>query len=184
MFEGFARRTLDGDGAAINAVVGGSGPPVLLLHGFPQSLAMWTRIAPRISERYTVVCADLRGYGDSAKPKCLPDRANYSFRAMANDQVAAMRQLGFERFHVIGHDRGGRTAHRTALDHPDCVASLAVLDIVPTYAMFMDTKPPRRRRLLALVFSLPARAFPGAHDRPRSRLFLPDMSARLGRDEA
>lgn len=139
MLEGFKFQTIDTKGIPIYCASAGSGPPVLLLHGFPQNLAMWARIAPRLAERYTVVCADLRGYGGSAKPKCLPDKSNYSFRAMAADQVAVMNQLGFERFHVIGHDRGGRTGHRMALDHPGNVHSLAVLDIVPTYAMFMDT---------------------------------------------
>jgi haloacetate dehalogenase len=139
MFEGFKFQTIDAGGVAIRCASAGSGPPVLLLHGFPQNLAMWAGIAPRLVERHTVVCADLRGYGDSAKPKCLPDKSNYSFRAMAADQVALMSRLGFERFHVIGHDRGGRTGHRMALDHPGSVLSLAVLDIVPTYAVFMDT---------------------------------------------
>jgi len=139
MFEGFKRETIDADGVAINCAHGGSGPPVLLLHGYPQSMAMWARIAPTIAEHHTVVCCDLRGYGDSTKPQCLPDRSNYSFRAMAADQVAVMRKLGFDRFHVIGHDRGGRTAHRMALDHAGRVQSLTVMDIVPTYAMFMDT---------------------------------------------
>jgi haloacetate dehalogenase len=92
-----------------------------------------------LAKKFTVVCADLRGYGDSSKPKCAADWANYSFRAMAADQVALMNKLGFERFHAIGHDRGGRTCHRMALDRPDAVISLAVVDIVPTYAMFMDT---------------------------------------------
>lgn len=141
MFEGFENRTVDaGGGIEINVMTGGAGPPVLLLHGYPQSLAMWGRIAPRIARAgFRVVAADLRGYGDSSKPPCAPDSANYTFRAMAQDQVAVMAAMGFERFHVIGHDRGGRTAHRMALDHPAAVASLAVLDIVPTYAMFMDT---------------------------------------------
>ncbi len=139
MFEGFERRIVSVDGIDIACVVGGSGPPVLMLHGFPQNRAMWARVAPRLAQHYTVVCADLRGYGDSAKPKCLPDRSNYAFRAMAADQLGLMRALGFERFHVIGHDRGGRTGHRMALDHPDAVLTLAVLDIVPTLAMFMDT---------------------------------------------
>jgi haloacetate dehalogenase len=120
-------------------VTAGQGPPLLLLHGFPQSLAMWARVAPMLTADFTVVCADLRGYGDSSKPKCAPDRSNYSFRAMASDQVGLMRALGFDRFHVVGHDRGGRTAHRLALDHPDSALSLAVLDIVPTHAMFMET---------------------------------------------
>ncbi|MGL4396330.1 MAG: alpha/beta fold hydrolase [Hyphomicrobium sp.] len=139
MFEGFdCRRVTCGD-VDIAAVIGGSGPPVLLLHGYPQTHAMWGVIAPMLAKRYTVVAADLRGYGDSSKPVSAPDHSNYSFRAMANDQVALMRQLGFARFHLIGHDRGGRTAHRMALDHPDVVQTLAMLDIVPTYAMFMET---------------------------------------------
>lgn len=139
MFEGFVRRTVSVEGTEIACIVGGSGPPVLLLHGFPQSLAMWGRVAPQLAKRFTIVCADLRGYGHSAKPPCLPDCSNYSFRAMAADQVGLMAHLGFNRFHVAGHDRGGRTAHRMVLDHPGSILSLSVLDIVPTYAMFMDT---------------------------------------------
>lgn len=139
MFEGFTsgRETI-GD-VEIAYRIGGSGPPVLLLHGFPQSMALWARVAPLMAERYTIVCADLRGYGGSAKPEGAADNSTYSFRAMAGDQVCLMRHLGFGRFHMIGHDRGGRTAHRMALDHPRTVASLALLDIVPTYTMFMDT---------------------------------------------
>jgi haloacetate dehalogenase len=139
MFEGFTRQSVAVDGTDIACVVGGSGPPVLLLHGFPENMAMWARVAPQLAGQFTVVCADLRGYGDSAKPRCLPDRSNYSFRAMAADQLGLMRRLGFERFHLVGHDRGGRTGHRLALDRPDAVLSLTVMDIVPTYAMFMDT---------------------------------------------
>lgn len=139
MFEGFERRTVDVGGIDISFVAGGSGAPVLLLHGFPQNLAMWARVAPILSRNYTVVCADLRGYGDSSKPRCLPDRSNYSFRAFAADQIGLMRHLGFDSFHVIGHDRGGRTAHRMALDQPATVRTLTVMDIVPTHAMFMDT---------------------------------------------
>lgn len=137
MFEGFEHKTISVDGVAISCVVGGEGAPVLLLHGYPQCKALWARVAPLLSERFTVVCADLRGYGDSGKPKCLEDCSNYSFRAMATDQVGLMRELGFPRFHVIGHDRGGRAAHRMALDYPDAVLSLCVMDIVPTYTMFM-----------------------------------------------
>jgi haloacetate dehalogenase len=141
VFEAFERRRVKiGGGVSINCVIGGSGPPVLLLHGFPQNLAMWARVAPLLAEAgFTTICADLRGYGDSAKPHCLADRSNYAFRAMAADQAALMNRLGFPRFHMVGHDRGGRTGHRMALDRPDAVLSLAVLDIVPTYAMFMDT---------------------------------------------
>jgi haloacetate dehalogenase len=139
MFEGFSHKRIRIGDVAIDAVIGGAGAPVLMLHGFPQNKAMWARVAPRLAEDLTVVCADLRGYGDSDKPRCLPDRSNYSFRMMAEDQLRLMRHLGFERFHVVGHDRGGRTAHRMALDHPDAVLTLTVMDIVPTYAMFMDT---------------------------------------------
>jgi len=141
MFEGFERRKIEvGEEISIACVIAGRGPPVILMHGFPQTHAMWARIAPRIVEAgYTVVCADLRGYGESSKPKRLPDNLNYSFRAFAGDQVRLMRTLGHERFHVIGHDRGGRTAHRMALDHREVVQSVAVLDIVPTHAMFAET---------------------------------------------
>ena len=138
MFEGFDRKTLDVRGVRIACVIGGSGPPVLLLHGYPQSLAMWARVAPQLAGRYTVVCADLRGYGDSAKPLCAGDRSNYSFRAFADDQLGAMRLLGFDCFHLVGHDRGGRTGHRMALDHPEVVRSLTVMDIVPTFTLLMN----------------------------------------------
>ena len=136
MFEGFRRGFASADGADIAYVAGGAGPPVLLLHGFPQNLAMWARVAVPLAQTYTVVCADLRGYGDSSKPHCAPDCSNYAFRAFAHDQVGLMRHLGFDRFHVVGHDRGGRTAHRMALDHANAVKTLTVMDIVPTHAMF------------------------------------------------
>jgi haloacetate dehalogenase len=139
LYENFQRKLLRVGDIDISYVTAGHGPPLLLLHGFPQNLAMWARVAPILAADFTVVCADLRGYGDSLKPKCAPDKANYSFRAMAGDQVGLMKALGLHRFHVVGHDRGGRTAHRMALDHPDAVLSLAVLDIVPTYAMFHET---------------------------------------------
>jgi haloacetate dehalogenase len=139
MFEGFTRGYATIDGTDIAYVIGGSGPPVLLLHGFPQSKAMWARVAPQLALHRTIVCADLRGYGDSAKPRCLPDRSNYAFRAMAADQVGLMRHLGFQRFHVVGHDRGGRTGYRMALDHPDAIRTLTLMDIVPTSTMFMET---------------------------------------------
>ena len=110
----------------------GDGPPVLLLHGFPQSRAMWRHIAPVLAKDFSVVMADLRGYGQSSKPEGV---AAYSFREMAADQVALMQHLGFERFHAVGHDRGGRTVHRMALDHPDAVLSMTVMDIVPTHLL-------------------------------------------------
>jgi haloacetate dehalogenase len=136
MFDGFRHAAAQVEGIDIAYAIGGSGPPVLMLHGFPQNRSMWGKVAPRLAARYTVVCADLRGYGDSSKPRCLADRSNYAFRAFADDQVALMRQLGFQRFHVVGHDRGGRTGHRMALDYPGKVATLTVMDIVPTHAMF------------------------------------------------
>jgi haloacetate dehalogenase len=139
MFEGFARRRVDAGEVSIACVEGGSGPAVLLLHGYPQNLAEWAHVAPRLVEAgFTVVCADLRGYGDSDKPPAAPDHSTYSFRAMAADQVRLMEALGHTRFHVAGHDRGARTAHRLALDWPDRVASLAVLDIVPTWEMYAN----------------------------------------------
>jgi haloacetate dehalogenase len=137
MFEGFTRQRIDvGGGIEINCVWGGSGPPVLLLHGLPQTLAMWARVAVDLSEHFTVVCTDLRGYGDSSKPPKAPDASNYSFRAMGDDQVAVMAQLGHDRFHVVGHDRGARVAYRLAFDRSEVVRSLTVLDIVPTYTMY------------------------------------------------
>src|SRR5918999_6300202 len=110
----------------------GSGPPILLLHGFPQTHLMWRSVAPLIARDYTVVCADLRGYGLSGYPPSTADHAPYSKRAMAQEMVTVMEQLGFSRFSVAGHDRGGRVAYRMALDHPDRVDRLAVLDVLPT----------------------------------------------------
>lgn len=136
MFEGFTRETIDTGEAEISIRVGGGGPPVLLLHGNPQTHAMWHLVAPRLAGEFTVVAADLRGYGDSSKPETTPDHAPYSKRVMARDQVAVMRRLGFERFCVAGHDRGGRVAYRMAFDHPERVTRLAVLDIVPTWEAF------------------------------------------------
>ena len=138
MFENFTRAKAQIGEVSINYMIGGSGPPVLLLHGYPQCLAMWAKVAPELAKRFTLVCADLRGYGDSSKPKCLPDRSNYAFRAMAADQAALMKSLGFARYHLVGHDRGARTAHRLALDHPDAVRTLTVMDIAPTHKVFMS----------------------------------------------
>ena len=132
MFEGFTLETVDTPEASIRVRRGGSGPPVLLLHGHPQTHAMWHAVASRLAERFLVVATDLRGYGGSSKPPTTLDHEPYSKRAMARDQVEVMRALGFERFAVAGHDRGGRCAFRMALDHPDHVERLAVLDIIPT----------------------------------------------------
>ena len=135
-FPGFKRIHIATSGAEINGVVGGSGPPVLLLQGWPQTHLEWRHVAPALARRFTVVATDLRGYGDSSKPPEGENHAAYSKRAMAQDQVEVMRQLGFERFAVAGHDRGGRVACRLALDHPQAVSRLALLDIVPTRTVY------------------------------------------------
>jgi haloacetate dehalogenase len=139
LFPGFHAQRVATSGGSIQCVVGGSGPPLLLLHGYPQTHAMWHRIAPHLAERFTVVGADLRGYGDSSKPEGGPGHVNYSKRAMARDQVELMRALGFPRFGLAGHDRGGRVAHRLCLDHPHAVESVAMLDISPTRIMYGRT---------------------------------------------
>ncbi|WP_319826582.1 alpha/beta hydrolase [Thalassovita sp.] len=130
--DGFRDGMAQVNGVQIAYSISGDGPPVLLLHGFPQTRAMWTHIAPLLAERFTLVCADLRGYGASSKPDAVTE---YSFRHMAADQVALMASLGFDRFHVVGHDRGARTVHRMALDHPGAVTSLTLMDIVPTHLL-------------------------------------------------
>jgi haloacetate dehalogenase len=135
-FPGFKAAKVQTSGATINVVMGGDGPPLLLLHGAPQSHVSWRLVAPQLAKEYTVIATDLRGYGDSSKPPDGDSHANYSKRAMALDQVEVMRHFGFERFPVVGHDRGGRVAHRMALDHPDRVTRLAVLDIIPTYYLY------------------------------------------------
>jgi haloacetate dehalogenase len=139
LFAGFSADARDVDGVRIHFRSGGSGPPLLLLHGFPQSHVIWHRVAPMLARRHTLVMADLRGYGDSGKPPGEPDHANYSKRTMARDQVGLMRELGFDRFAVCGHDRGARVAHRMALDHPQAISKLMLLDISPTLTMYERT---------------------------------------------
>ena len=135
-FAGFELRVLDTTRGWLPAVVGGSGPPVLLLHGYPQTHVMWHAVAPLLAERHTVVATDLTGYGASFRPHPTPDHTAHSKRAMAQDQIEAMASLGFERFAVAGHDRGGRVAYRMALDHPDRVERLGVLNVLPTVDQF------------------------------------------------
>jgi haloacetate dehalogenase len=136
VFEGFKLTDIKVEGATIRARIGGAGPPLLLLHGYPQTHAMWHKIAPRLAKDFTVVATDLRGYGDSAKPPSDPRHATYSKRATAKDQVEVMAALGFRDFCVAGHDRGARVAHRMALDHAERVKKVAVLDIAPTRKVF------------------------------------------------
>ena len=165
LFPGFERKRVRTSGATINLVTGGEGPPLLLLHGYPETHAMWHKLAPDLARDYTVVCPDLRGYGDSSKPKGLPDHSNYSKRAMAQDMAEVMQKLGHRRFQLVGHDRGARVAHRLARDHGSRVSTLTVLDISPTLKMYESTdmafatayyhwffliqKPPLPERLLA-----------------------------------
>ncbi|MEM9099435.1 MAG: alpha/beta hydrolase [Pseudomonadota bacterium] len=139
VFDGFTFTEIETSGARIRACYGGSGPPLLLLHGNPQTLAIWRHVAPRLAERHRVVCTDLRGYGFSSKPPAGPDHINYSKREMARDQVEVMAALGHQRFDLCGHDRGGRLAHRLAMDWPERVRRLAVLDIAPTREMYAGT---------------------------------------------
>jgi haloacetate dehalogenase len=139
MFEGFERFRVSPDGIEINGVTGGGGFPVLLLHGYPQTHVMWHKIAPLLAGNFRVVAIDLRGYGDSGKPSPAEDSSNYSKRAMARDAAGVMRLLGHEEFFLVGHDRGGRVAHRLALDFPRRVKKLVLLDIAPTLAMYEGT---------------------------------------------
>lgn len=139
MLAQFAQARITTSGAEINVRTAGEGPPLLLLHGYPQTMAMWHKVAPRLAEDFTVVLTDLRGYGDSAKPPGGENHANYSKRALARDQVEVMAALGYERFFVAGHDRGARVTHRMALDHGERVLKAAVLDIAPTLTMYEKT---------------------------------------------
>jgi haloacetate dehalogenase len=136
LFPGFARRTIKTSGTTIHTLVGGRGPALLLLHGHPQTLVCWHKIAPQLAKNFTVVLTDLRGYGDSGKPDGGENHLGYSKRLMARDQVEVMRELGFSRFQVAGHDRGGRVVHRMLLDYPEVVERAAVLDIAPTATMY------------------------------------------------
>jgi len=135
MYEGFERFEIQTSDAEVRIIGrrGGKGPGLLLLHGNPLTHVTWHKIAPRLAEQYTVVVTDLRGYGDSSKPRGRPDHSNYTFRRMGLDQVEVMDHLGFRNFLLVGHDRGARTAFRMALDHPDRVLKFASIDIVPTH---------------------------------------------------
>lgn len=149
-----------GDGIVIRAAVAGAGPPLLLLHGHPQTHVTWRKIAPELARYFTVIAADLRGYGDSSKPDGGDDHVNYSKRAMARDMVAVMQAFGHARFGVVGHDRGGRVAHRMALDCPDAVSRLAVFDIVATATMYAMTDKAFATRYFWWFFLIQPAPFP------------------------
>lgn len=138
MFDGFEEFDVPTTGTTIHGRRGGAGPPVLLLHGIPETHLMWHRVAPQLAERFTVIATDLRGFGASGTPASTPDHAPYSMREIARDQVEVMNTLGYDRFSVVGHDRGARCAYRMALDHPGNVDRLAVLDIIPTADTFRN----------------------------------------------
>ena len=138
-FPGFTVHDVQTQGAVIHVLKGGAGPPLLLLHGHPETHVAWHKIAGELAKQYTVVLPDLRGYGDSGKPEGGPNHVNYSGRSMAQDQVEVMQHFGFDKFYLAGHDRGGRVAHRLCLDHPNAVIKVSVLDIAPTLTMYNDT---------------------------------------------
>jgi haloacetate dehalogenase len=139
MLENFRQQQLQVNGVTIHLRHGGSGPPLLLLHGFPQTHVIWHKVADDLAKRFTLVMPDLRGYGDSSRPPGAPDHSNYSKRVMAQDMVEVMRALGHPSFYLCGHDRGGRVSHRLALDHRDAVRKLMILDISPTRTMYEAT---------------------------------------------
>ena len=139
MFENFSKQIITVDGIDIFCRVGGEGPPLLLLHGYPQTHVMWHKVVPELSKHFTCVCADLRGYGASGKPQTTADHAPYSKRAMAADMVGVMKALGHDQFKVLAHDRGARVAHRIAMDWPERVERMVILDIAPTREMYAGT---------------------------------------------
>jgi haloacetate dehalogenase len=186
ILEGFEARDIDAGEATIHVRVAGSGPPLLLLHGYPQTGAMWHLVAPALAEQHTVVVADLRGYGASSKPPTTDDHEPYSKRAMARDQVAVMAALGFERFAVAGHDRGARVAYRMALDHPGAITRVALLDIIPTSEMYARTTMRSALGMwhwffLPQPYDLPERLLAGDPDgfyyKGREELFAPEALA-------
>jgi haloacetate dehalogenase len=172
MFDDFKDVSATVDGVRIKAIQGGNGPALLLLHGHPQTHAIWHKVVPELTKHFTVVAADLRGYGDSGKPEGLPDHSNYSKRRMAQDQVDLMRTLGYESFAVLAHDRGGRVAARMALDHPTVVNKLITLDVAPTLAMYEQTSFEFARAYWHWFFLVRPAPFPETLIRADADLYL------------
>ena len=183
-FPGFELRQVETSGASINLVTGGTGPPLLLLHGYPQTHLMWRKLAPRLAIEFTVVVPDLRGYGDSSKPPAGSDNVNYSKRALAQDQVETMTALGFERFAVAGHDRGARVAHRLARDHPERIERLALLDIVPTLYRFETIDQKAATSSLQWFFLIQPSGFPERLIGSEAEFFLRHQLGGLLREPA
>jgi haloacetate dehalogenase len=172
MFDDFKDVSAKVDGVRIKAIQGGNGPALLLLHGHPQTHAIWHKLVPTLAKHFTIVAADLRGYGDSDKPQGLPDHSNYSKRRLAQDQVGLMRALGYESFAVLGHDRGGRVAVRMALDHPKVVTKLITLDVAPTLAMYEKTSFEFARAYWHWFFLVRPAPFPETLIRADADLYL------------
>jgi haloacetate dehalogenase len=182
-FPGFKREQIKTAGATINVVYGGKGSPVLLLHGIPETHVLWRKVAPVLARNFTLVIADLRGYGDSSKPPGGDDHFGYSKRAMAQDQVEVMEHLGFRQFALVGHDRGGRVAHRLALDHPDRLTRLVILDIVPTYKCYQDVNKEFATIFFHWFLLVQPPPFPETMLENSAELFLKTMLFRLGGEE-
>lgn len=182
-FEGFKREQIKTTGATINVVHGGKGSPVLLMHGIPETHVLWRRVAPMLAPNFTLVMTDLRGYGDSSKPEGGADHFGYSKRAMAQDQVEVMEHLGFHKFAVVGHDRGGRVAHRMALDHADRVTRLAILDIVPTYKCYQSVNKEFATIFYHWFMLVQPPPFPETMLGNSAELFFRTLLFRLGGEE-
>jgi haloacetate dehalogenase len=172
MFDDFKDVSANVGNVRIKAIQGGTGPALLLLHGHPQTHAIWHKVVPELTQHFTVVAADLRGYGDSGKPAGLPNHSNYSKRRMAQDQVDLMRTLGHESFAVLAHDRGGRVAARMALDHPTVVKKLITLDVAPTLAMYEQTSFEFARAYWHWFFLVRPAPFPETLIRADADLYL------------
>jgi len=183
-FPGFERRRIKTSGAEINLVTGGSGPPLLLLHGYPETHLMWRKVAPRLANEFTLVIPDLRGYGDSAKPPAGQDNETYSKRALALDQVETMAELGFEQFAVAGHDRGARVAHRLARDHAEQIERVALLDIVPTLYRFETIDQKAATSSWHWFFLIQPRGFPERLIGSETEFFLRHQLSALLREPA
>jgi haloacetate dehalogenase len=183
-FEDFTQLDIDTGDARIHLRHGGEGPPLLLLHGYPQTHYMWHLTAVPLSQQFHVVCPDLRGYGDSSKPPSSPDFSTYSKRTMAGDMVTVMDTLGFPAFGVAGHDRGARVAHRMALDHPNCVEGLCVMDIAPTLHMFRNTDQTLATAYYHWFFLIQPNALPEQMIGADPEFFLRDKMSRWSGNRA